>query len=146
MQMQMNRVDRCLLNPAAYQTYSITSPRDTSVRAACEQVGCAAWARGWESVIDERTELGARQAGYIRGQSGRTFREQRTAAGLTVFRFESGQRCFAEHRTRPEVYRVRDGDWRGNPTGRIRTHVRPQDWTEDFGEHMQLLATQQKEG
>ncbi|MFJ9037479.1 hypothetical protein ACIRF8_12930 [Streptomyces sp. NPDC102406] len=142
----MNRVDRQLLAPGAYQTYSITSPRDTSVAAACQQVGCAAWLHGWESKVDERTELGARQAQYIRTQSRRTFREQRTEAGLTVFRFASGQRCFAEHRTRPEVYVVRDGDWRGNPTGKTRTHTRPQDWVEDFGEHQLRLVDQQKEG
>ena len=130
----------------AYQTYQITSPTDRTVKAACEQVGCAAWRQGWDSVIDERTDLGKQQAAYIRGQSGRTFREQKTAAGLTVFRFESGQRCFAEHRTRPELYLVRDGDWRGNPTGRRRQHTRPTDWVEDFGEHQLRLVDQQKKG
>ncbi|WP_413102217.1 hypothetical protein [Streptomyces sp. Inha503] len=145
MQRPVNRIDPSL-PIGAYQTYSIASPRDTSVRAVCEQVGCAAWARGWESVIDESTELGQQQAAYIRQRSGRTFREQRTETGLTVFRFESGQRCFADHRTRPELYVVRDGDWRGNPTGRVRQHQRPQDWVEDFGEHQQKLADQQQKG
>lgn len=143
---QLNRVDRQLLAPGAYQTYSITVPRDTLVRAACEQVGCAAWRHGWESTIDESTELGQRQAAYIRQTSGRTFREQRTDAGLTVFRFESGQRCFADHQTRPELYAVRDGDWRGNPTGRTRQHTRAADWVEDFGEHQLRLVDQQQKG
>ncbi|MEU9792881.1 hypothetical protein AB0E27_20025 [Streptomyces sparsogenes] len=129
-----------------YQTYSITVPRDTFVRAACEQVGCAAWRHGWESAIDESTDLGQQQAAYIRQQSGRTFREQRRGDGLTVFRFESGQRCFADHKTRPELYAVRDGDWRGNPTGRVRQHQRPQDWVEDFGEHQLRLVDQQQKG
>ncbi|MFI9079118.1 hypothetical protein ACIGW8_22055 [Streptomyces sioyaensis] len=130
----------------AYQTYSITVPRDTAVRAACEQVGCEAWRHGWESVIDERTPLGQQQAAYIRTQSRRTFREQQRGDGLTVFRFEAGQRCFAEHQTRPEIYAVRDGDWRGNPTGRTRQHTRAADWVEDFGEHQQRIADQRKEG
>lgn len=130
----------------AYQTYSIVSPTDRTVVAACEQVGCAAWRNGWESTIDETTDLGKRQAAYIRRESKRTFREQRTAAGLTVFRFEPGQRCFAEHRTRPEIYAVRDGDYRGNPTGRARRHQRPQDWVEDFGEHQQRIADQREKG
>lgn len=130
----------------AYQTYSITSPTDATVKAACEQVGCEAWLHGWESTIDESTELGQRQAAYIRQQSGRVFREQRTAAGLTVFRFDSRQRCFQEHRTRPEVYAVRDGDWRGNPTGRRRVHANAADWTEDFGEHQQRIADQHERG
>ncbi|NED75279.1 hypothetical protein G3I51_23735 [Streptomyces sp. SID9944] len=130
----------------AYQTYAIRSPQDTLIVAACEQVGCPAWARGWESVIDESTELGQQQAAYIRQQAGRTFRELRRADGMTVFRFDAHQRCFAEHRTRPEIYLVRDGDWRGNPTGRTRQHTRAQDWVEDFGEHQQRIADQQKKG
>ncbi|MFD5419501.1 hypothetical protein ACFWJT_15930 [Streptomyces sp. NPDC127069] len=130
----------------AYQTYSITQKPDVLVRAACQQVGCTAWLRGWTTNLDEATELGRRQAAYIRTHSGRTFREQRTAAGLTVFRFDSGQRCFAEHKTRPEIYGVRDGDWRGNPTGRARTHQRPSDWVEDFGEHQLRIADQQQKG
>ncbi|MEU0465017.1 hypothetical protein ABZ215_13520 [Amycolatopsis sp. NPDC006131] len=123
-----------------YQTYAIASPRDTQVKAACEEVGCANFRHGWRTIVDEATDLGKRQADYIRNQSRRTFREERNAAGLTVFTFESGQRCFADHRTRPEVYLVRDGDWRGNPTGHVRRHTRPADWVEDFGEHQQRVV------
>ena len=130
----------------AYQTYSITSPQDQTIRAACEQVGCEAWQRGWQSTIDESTELGRQQAQYIRRQSGRTFREQQTGTGLTVFLFDSGQRCFANHQTRPEIFVVRDGDWRGNPTGRHRQHVTAADWVEDFGEHQQRIADQIEKG
>jgi hypothetical protein len=134
------------LGVGAYQTYSITAPHDRTVKAACEEVGCAAWLNGWQSTVDESTELGQRQAAYIRQQSGRTFHEQRTAAGLTVFTFDSHQRCFADHRTRPEIYAVRDGDWRGNPTGRTRMHANARDWTEDFGEHQQRIADQHEKG
>ncbi|MFF9271149.1 hypothetical protein [Streptomyces rochei] len=130
----------------AYQTYQITRRRDTTVRAVCEQVACQAWRNGWDSVIDERTELGTAQAAYIRTQSRRTFREMRTEQGLTVFRFESGQRCFADHQTVPELYLVRDGDWRGNPTGRKRTHSRAADWVEDFGENQLRLVENQRKG
>lgn len=144
--MQMaNRIDPNL-PVGAYQTYSISAQRDVAVVAACEQVGCAAWQYGWESKIDESTQLGQQQAHYIRHVSGRTFREQKTGDGLTVFRFEAHQRCFAEHRTNPEIYLVRDGDWRGNPTGRRRQHTRPADWVEDFGEHQQRIVDQQQKG
>lgn len=142
----LTRADRLLLPPGAYQTFQIASPPDTQVRTACEQVNCEARRYGWESVIDESTNLGTQQAAYIRNDSGRTFTELKRGDGLTVFRFESGQRCFAEHSTRPEIYAVRDGDWRGNPTGRHRTHARPQDWVEDFGEHQLKLVDQQKKG
>ncbi|MFD8805561.1 hypothetical protein [Streptomyces sp. NPDC059597] len=141
----INRLDPAL--PAgAYQTYSITAPPDTQLRSACETANCQAWRYGWESPIDETSELGQQQAAYIRTQAGRTFREMRTEAGLTVFRFEPGQRCFAEHGTRPEIYAVRDGDWRGNPTGRARQHTRAADWVEDFGEHQLRLVDQQQKG
>jgi hypothetical protein len=132
--------------PGAYQTYAVASPRDTTRKAACEEVDCAAWRNGWETAIDESTELGRQQADYIRTQSRRTFRElPRAGGGLTVFRFESGQRCFADHRTRPESYRVLAGDWRSRGV-LLRGHTRPADFVEDWGEHQQRLADQQKEG
>jgi len=142
---QMNRIEPAM-GVGAYQTYSITSPHDRLVPAACEQVGCEQWYYGWQSTVDESTELGRSQAQYIRHQSGRTFREQRTGAGMTVFTFEARQRCFANHQTRPELYVVRDGDWRGNPTGRRRVHANAADWTEDFGEHQQRIADQIERG
>ena len=144
----MQQINRITPNmPAtAYQTFSIASPPDTSVRAACEQVGCPNWRNGWQTAVDESTELGQQQAVFIRTRSGRTFREQRTGGGLTVFTFESGQRCFAEHRTRPELYAVRDGDWRGNPSGRVRQHSRAEDWVEDCNEQLGRLADAQARG
>ncbi|MFK0018192.1 hypothetical protein [Streptomyces sp. NPDC090798] len=141
----VNRIDPAM-PVGAYQTYSITAPQDTTIVAACEQVACPAWLNGWDSVIDERTELGQRQAAYIRGQSRRTFREQKRGDGLTVFRFEAHQRCFEEHRTRPEIYLVRDGDWRGNPTGRQRQHTRPADWVEDMTENQGRIVDLQEKG
>lgn len=133
-------------DPGQYVTYGISALPDTTVVAACKDVGCEAWAHGWETAVDEATMLGQEQAAYIRHKSGRTFREQRTEAGLTVFRFEAFQRCFAEHRTRPDVFRRRDGDWRGNPTGQFRQHVRAQDWIEDFQEHEGSLADERQRG
>lgn len=141
----VNRIEP--LHPLqAYQTYQIASPRDVAVKAACEAVRCEAWRHGWETRVDESTDIGRVQAAYIRRRSGRTFRERRTEQGQTVFVFEAGQRCFADHRTRPEIYAVRDGDWRGNPTGRVRRHTRPADWVEDFGEHQLKIVDQQQKG
>lgn len=133
--------------PSAYLTYSITASRDTGVVAACKDAGCQAWAHGWETTVDEATPLGANQAAYIRHKSGRTFTEQRTDAGLTVFRFESFQRCFTEHRTRPDVFTRRDGDWRGALRGGlVLRHKRAADWVEDFQEHEGFLADQRQKG
>ena len=141
----MFRIDP--LHPAgAYKTYSLVSPPDRTVVAACELVGCEAWMHGWETAVDEGTDLGRAQADYIRTQSGRTFKEQRTETGLTVFLFEARQRCFAEHKTRPERYSVRLGDWRPDGRGPVRPHVNARDWVEDFGEHQQRVADDQKRG
>lgn len=134
------------IGPAnAYKTYSIVSPPDRTVVAACEQVGCQAWLHGWETTVDESTDLGQMQARFIRTESGRTFRERRTG-GLTVFQFDSRQRCFAEHKTRPERYSVRPGDWRPARLGPARVHANARDWVEDFGEHQEQVADQQKKG
>lgn len=130
---------------SAYDTYRIVSPQDTLVVAACEQVGCEWWAKGWVSEFDERTELGAAQARYVRFESGRTFRERRTAGGLTVFEFEAHQRCFAEHQTRPERYAVQHGDFR-QTFGPPRVHVRAADWVEDMAGNLDRLAEIHKQG
>ncbi len=130
----------------AYQTYTVTSPLDRWVKSACEDVGCWAWKNGWQSLVDETTDIGRLRAKYIRRMSRRTFTERRGPGGVTEFRFPSGQRCFEEHRTRPEIYVVRGGDWRGNPTRERRTHHRAADWVEDFGEHQQQVADQVARG
>ena len=122
-----------------YQTYSITAGSDVTVVAACKDVGCPHWAHGWETTVDERTSLGQAQAAYIRTRSGRTQTERKTAEGLTVFRFEAFQRCFQEHRTRPDVFTRRHGDWRGNPSGQSYQHTHAMDWVEDFAENQQRL-------
>jgi len=135
----------------AYKTYRIASPVSTHFRpATCAEAGCGAYLNGWTSTIDETTVLGQQQAHYIRKQSGRGYREERLPGGLTQFTFDAGQRCFAnDHQVRldrPELYIVRGGDWRGNPTGESRQHQNAQDWIEDFGEHQQRLADEMRKG
>ena len=125
----------------AYRTFQIISPPDLSLIIACKRAGCGAWRNGWQTICDETSALGAEQARYIRHQSGRTFREDKTAAGrLTVFTFPPYQRCFREHRTRPERFIARGGDWRGNPTGEHRVHQSAAGWVEDFALHQIRLT------
>src|SRR5262245_32068931 len=126
--------------PQDYQSYRIHPLRDVDVVAACEQVGCEAWVHGWETHIDERTQLGEAQAAYIRQRSGRTFTEARTAEGITVFRFEARQRCFAEHHTRPKLYLVAAGVGHAS-RGVIRRHARAAGWVEDCAEHQDAIKT-----
>ena len=147
MQQMINR-HTPLGDPGQYVTYGVRAQPDAHelIDTTCKRVGCEAELYGWETVVDEATPLGREQAAYIRQRSGRTFREQRTEAGLTVFRFEAHQRCFAEHKTRPDLFTVRDGDWRGNPTKRGRVHANGMDWAEDFMEHESALADLRQKG
>jgi hypothetical protein len=138
--MPLNRPwESSLPPPAAFKTYVLASPSDATVKAACEQVDCAAWRHGWRTMVDETTDLGREQAAHIRLRARRTFTERPGPGGLTEFLFDSGQRCFADHRTRPEVYGVRGGDWRAT-TGALRRHANGWDWIDDFGEHQQRVA------
>jgi hypothetical protein len=141
----------------AYQTYAISAPKATHTKAArCADVGCSMLANGFRIPADEATDLGARQAAYLRAEclpaglpasaAVRGLRRyvETHEAGLTVFTFPPGTECFAEHRVslqRPELYIVRAGDWRGNPTGQVRRHTRPDLWVEDFATHQDRIAT-----
>jgi hypothetical protein len=83
--------------------YTLHAPRATHTRAAsCEDTGCLAHRYGWTTAIDETSDLGQRQADYIRRWSGRAFTEHRDEDGLTTFTFEAGQVCFTEHRVRTD--------------------------------------------
>jgi hypothetical protein len=141
---------------AGYQTFRIQAPVQTHFRrASCEEYGCDAYRLGFRVSVDERTELGAEQARYIRRNSGRTFvesREGEAGDGLTVFHFPPGQTCFkaADHMValeREPVFTVHRGDWRGMRL--LRRHTGPhaaEDWRDDFGEHQDRLATAQERG
>lgn len=137
--------------PQAYRTFSIRTPLATHTRqATCAEVGCAAYEHGWVTIVDETEPNGAAIASYIRHQAHRAYREDHTTTG-TRFTFEPGQKCFAasEHRIsldRPEIFITRDGDWRGNPTGRTRRHARAEDWVEDFALNQINLAERMARG
>jgi hypothetical protein len=163
----------------AFKTYSVVQRTDLLLRTACEKAGCDAWLKGWRVVANESQDCGVGSscvcrwatsgalpcgtclARYFRFQSGRTFTEQRAGDGLTVFTFESHQRCFAEHKTQPQHFLVRGGDWRNmvwvqvapgvwdwrhDPRRVEQVHQNPADWVEDFGEHQQRVAADQARG
>jgi hypothetical protein len=136
----------------AYRTFGYRRPLATHWRpATCAEIDCDRHLHGWATVVDERTDLGRQQAHYVRRESGRGFRERRDDAGQTVFEFAPGQRCFkwAEHRLPLDVqplYVVRDGDWRGNPTGWTRTHARGALWVEEWAEHQDRVRAERQRG
>lgn len=134
-------------DPRAYQTYAISAPLSTHWRrATCAEVDCPHYLEGWATRVEH---CNAEQLHAARN-SGRRYRELAVRAGETYLLFEAGQKCFRwdEHRQRverPELYVIRDGDLRGNPTGR-RQIVGDTQWSDDFGEHQERLADLQKEG
>jgi hypothetical protein len=138
----------------AYKTYLIAAPLSTHWRGPvlCSEYECDAWFHGWETHVDESTELGQRQAHYIRRESGRTFSEEHRESGLTIFRFEPGQEGFAsriasqDHSRhmvrleREEAYIERGGDHHGTVGGR-RVHKNPADWVDSFASNQDALIT-----
>lgn len=131
----------------AMKTYRILSPKDTQLIAPCEKVGCGKWRHGWDTLLDETVPAMAEAANWIRHQSGRTFREGRTQSGWTVFRFEPYQRCFDDHKTRPQIFAVTGGDILANPLQLPpRRHANPDDWVEDFALHQQAVADRHNKG
>jgi len=139
------------LPAGSMKTYQVLAPKATHFRrATCAEVDCANYLNGWKTPIDESTDLGKKQAHYIRNSQGRHFTEDRNIApGITMFIFEAGQTCFSEHQVRldkPEIYLVKGGDWRGNPTGMKREHVNAGDWVDDFANHQDQLATRLNQG
>lgn len=147
---QPNRLDPAL--PAtAMQTFQIVAPEGTHTRkASCEEVECPNYARGWRMKLDLATELGQRQARYIKHDSGRSYKVVDQRDGLVTLEFAAGQPCFQEHRVRnslPEIYRVKGGDHRGNPLKTVtRVHKRPETWVEEFAEHQDKLKTRIERG
>ena len=138
--------------PEFYKTYEIIRPRSTHTRVAtCAEVDCVHHARGWVTKIDVSTDLGKRQARYIRNHSGRRFVEATTMGDgpIITLNFHPGQTCFTEHRVpidRPPIYRVRGGDFRGNPRG-VATVTRPAtDWVDDFANHQSKIKEAHERG
>lgn len=145
----LNRVDRLLLPPDAYQTYALVQPRSHFRDVSCAAFGCDAHLNGWTTAVDERTELGQRQVHYIRTRSGRKFTEYREEGGRTVFRFEAGQQCFrSTHRmpVREPLYLVGRGDWRTFHPQTARRVPGARAWIDDFGENQERLADRRNRG
>lgn len=132
----------------AYKTYAIRAPLETHWRpASCAEVDCPHYLHGWRVRVEGLPD----ELLHAAKTSGRRYSELDVAEGESWLIFEAGQACFqaSQHQApvgRPELYLVRGGDWRGNPTGEVRQHARPEFWLEDFGEHQQRLAEQIEKG
>lgn len=146
----MGRIDPAL--PAkTMQTFQVVAPVSTHTRpATCEEVECPQYARGWAMKVDLQTDLGQKQAYYIKHHSGRKYLVADQQDGLVTLHFSPNQPCFQEHRVRtdrPEIYRVKGGDFRGNPLRTpVRTHKKAEFWVEEFQENQDRLKTRIERG
>jgi hypothetical protein len=130
------------------KTYGVRAPLETHwVRVSCAEFECKVSAQGWITEVDENTDLGKRQANYIRNHAGRHFQWSREN-GLTQFVFPPGEQCFTEHRVhaeRQDIFLVRGGDWRGQ-VGEVKIHKNPEDWVEDFATHQDAIRSRLERG
>jgi len=137
------------LRPDAYRSFEVHQPVRTHYRdATCKEVECQHYLAGWVSQLDSATPEGRRWIAAVRS-SGRRFTVA-LAGTVHAFSFPAGQRCFqAPHKVpvgRPEIYVVRDGDWRGNPTGRVDKNVRPGEFVERMAENLDVLTSAAQQG
>jgi hypothetical protein len=143
----LNRVQP-LLPVQAMKTYQVSSPLATHWRpATCAEVDCQPHQHGWATTV---LPGGADEAA-IKGSGRHWSSAERTADGFVRYVFPPGQPCFAAARhkvqlDRPELFSVRGGDFRGNPTGEVRRHAKAEDFVEDFGEHQQRIHDAQEKG
>lgn len=135
--------------PTAYRSFEIHSPITTHYRSvSCKDMECQYYLGGWVSKVDVSTMQGRKWAVAIRNSGRRYTYEQRGSE--VVFHFFFGQSCFqAPHKVRlerPELYIVRDGDWRTNPTGRKAVDIRPSEFVERMADNLDVLHRAKEQG
>ena len=140
-------------DPSLYKTYAMLRPKATHTRiATCQEVNCPSFLKGWRTMLDVSTELGVRQARYIREHSGRAFivtKKPDAGNSTLVMEFAPGQQCFREHRVpveREPLFVVKGGDYRGNPLGLPTVQRTRDEWLDDFGNHQLSIAEAVKRG
>ena len=144
----LNRGERHLLPVTSYQSFEIKAPLGTHFRpGTCAEANCPNYLHGWRV----RVEGLPLEMVHAARTSGRRYREEQIADGETWLMFEAGQPCFraSQHRVRverPELYIARAGDARGNPTGQVTRHTRPEHWVEQFADNQDKLAAVQQRG
>jgi hypothetical protein len=131
-----------------YKTYQILAPVSTHRRrATCAEIDCPNYLKGWKL----RVEGLPPEMLHAAKTSGRKFTELDITEDEHWLIFEAGQPCFkASEHTAPldkqEIFIARDGDFRGNPTGNVRRHTRPEFWLEDMQENLGRLHALHERG
>lgn len=131
-----------------YKTYQIMSPLKSHWRpATCAETDCPQYLKGWRI----RVEGLPPEMLHTAKTSGRKYTELNVAEGENWLVFEAGQPCFRAHEHRAildkqELFIVRDGDFRGNPTGQVRKHTRAEHWVEDMAENLDSVNRRIQQG
>lgn len=131
-----------------YRTFQILAPASTHRRkATCAEVDCKEYLGGWRV----RVEGLPPEMLHTAKNSGRKYTELHVTEKENWLVFEAGQSCFksVQHTlplNRQEIFIARDGDHRGNPTGNVRKHTRPEHWLEEMGENQGRLADLHQQG
>lgn len=101
--------------------------------ATCDEVQCWPYVHGFELPIDEATDLGKRQAHYLRADRTRPKPVEQRVGALTTFRYPPGTKCFAtespEHWVAVDQFFIARGQ-----------HTSPRLWTEQFEENQGIIA------
>lgn len=133
----------------AFKTYGMHITEREPV--SCEAVDCPHWMNGYGIVVlPDSPDIGLIEAacrGEVDGRQRRHDAPQRQPDGFIRYWFPPGQPCFkASTHSIPVAarYTLRDGDWRGNPSGRIVTTGDARTWIDDFGEHQQRVVDQRR--
>ena len=143
------------------KTFHYLTPSDTHYRivdcaTAAEAGLCRHHAAGFLVPVDvmnkEAQVARYKQEGY-RFWEGDGPPQEGHPAGLRVFFFPPGQRCFASrenpHRLsleKPPTLLVVGGDWRGNPRGESRQHNNIEDFVNDLHTNVDKLNTEIEKG
>lgn len=117
----------------------------------CEQDDCPHWLNGWAvTVLPDSPDVGVIEAacrGEVDGFRRRHDAPEVQSDGFVRYWFPPGQPCFRASRHSIPArarYTLRDGDWRGNPSGRSVSTDVAQTWLDDFGEHQQRIVDQRR--
>lgn len=135
------------MEPHEYRTFSAKAPISTHWRkATCAEADCDAYLNGWVTTVDVSTDLGKKQYHFITHDKERSYKEQRVDERYVQFTYAPGNRCFGKQHVvsleRPNLYIVRDGDWR-QYVSPSRQHTKAEFWIEEMQEQFDYWRTAQ---
>jgi hypothetical protein len=145
------RVDRETGRPApegAFVSFGMRAPLRTHfIELPCAVAQCYRYVHGWTTILDPgREEHLIFIQHIVSGRSERRYtRGENTPEGYMQFHFTPGQPCFQNSHferdwERPELYVVRQGDYRTPHNQRDPKAMSPDNWLEAFAKNQNALV------